>query len=153
MKKSKNNSVVKIDLTDKGEKVFAISFLAVSVAFEIVGIVFAFLWQLWGFILALIFPIFIFLSAKVLKAALERGVYLDGDEIFFEGEYRKVTTINKKELKSIYINEAGKGKVQENAEKFKNIQVVFQTKDGKKYPYPLDVVRLSQVEELRRKLL
>ena len=153
MKKQKKSINKKIDLTDKSEKAGALVFLIISSALEILGIVFSCMMQLWGFILAMIFPVFIFLSAKVLKASLERGVYINGEDISFEGEYRKVTCIKKKEIKSIYLNDPGKGKIEENAEKFKNVQIIFQTKDGKKYPYPLDVVRKSQLEALRNELL
>ncbi len=149
----KANNVVKIDLTDKVEKISALIYLVISAGAEILGIVFAILGELWGLIVALIFPVFIYLTIKYYIAAVSRGVFVIGDEVTFEGEYRKHTTFKKKELKSIYINDPGKGKVEENSEKFKNVQVMFVTKEGKKYPYPLDVVRKSQLEELREKLL
>ncbi|MBE6543440.1 MAG: hypothetical protein E7675_03495 [Ruminococcaceae bacterium] len=143
----------KIDLTDANEKGRALLFLILSFGAEITGIVFACLHELWGFILALIFPVFIFLTVKYYIAAVERGVYVKGDEISFEAEYKKITRINKKELKSIYINDAGNGKVEENVTRFKNVQVMFVTKDGKKHPYPLDVVSKDQLETLRKELL
>ena len=152
MKNNKNN-IKKIDLTDSNEKGRALLFMVISFAAEITGIVFACLHELWGFILALIFPVFIFLTVKYYIAAIQRGVFVKSEELSFEGEYQKVTRINLKELKSIYINDPGKGKVEEIGNRYKNVQVMFVTKDGKKYPYPLDVVTQEQINTLRKELL
>lgn len=152
MKNNKKN-FNKIDLTDSSEKGRALLFLILSLGAEVTGIVFACLHELWGFILALIFPVFIFLTVKYYIAAVERGVYLNGDEISFEAEYKKITKINIKELKSIYLSQPGIGRIEENTSRFKNIQVMFVTKEGKKHPYPLDVITKDQLEDLRSKLL
>lgn len=151
--KNNKKKINKIDLTDSNEKGRALLFMVLSFAAEIMGIVFACLHELWGFILALIFPVFIFLTVKYYIAAIERGVFLNGDELSFEAEYKKITKINVKELKSIYINDPGNGKVEETGNRYKNVQVMFVTKDGKKHPYPLDVVTQDQINNLRKELL